>query len=209
MMTQWAIFRFSFSPAAAAPAWDATKRCFRSATKPYSNACWVKHGISRQRPFIVGRRDLYSRYGEVIEDIIPGCGPLGGIHATLRLTETDLNLVLSVDIPKVTPLFLRWMADTASNNDAVVTVPQANGRLQPLCAVYRRSALGAVEGELQAGNFKVTGVFAHLPTRVIAESELAAAGFALDMFDNVNTPADYNAVTGRYAQASAVREHRS
>ena len=158
------------------------------------------------RPFIVGRRDLYSRYGEVIEDIIPGCGPLGGIHATLRSTETDLNLVLSVDIPKATPLFLRWMADTASNNDAVVTVPQANGRLQPLCAVYRRSALGAVEGELQAGNFKVTGVFAHLPTRVIAESELAAAGFALDMFDNVNTPADYNAVTGRQAQESAVRE---
>ncbi len=33
------------------------------------------------------------------------CGPLGGIHAALRATETDLNLILSVDMPLMTRNF--------------------------------------------------------------------------------------------------------
>ncbi len=61
-----------------------------------------------KKTFIVGPRDRYAAFGEVVEDVHPGCGPLGGIHAALRATETDLNLILSVDMPlmedEVSPL---------------------------------------------------------------------------------------------------------
>ena len=48
---------------------------------------------------IVGLRSRYGRFGEVVEDIYEGCGPLGGIHAALNATDTELNLMLSVDMP--------------------------------------------------------------------------------------------------------------
>ena len=38
-------------------------------------------------------RTVMRAYGDVIEDRFPGCGPLGGIHAALCATQSDLNLI--------------------------------------------------------------------------------------------------------------------
>ena len=59
--------------------------------------------------FIVGPRERYSRYGNVVEDVFPDCGPLGGIHAALCITQTELNLMLSVDTHMMGPDFLAWL----------------------------------------------------------------------------------------------------
>src|SRR5256885_1582946 len=56
---------------------------------------------------VVGDR---ARFGpEAIEDIFSDSGPLGGIHAALTATRSDLNLVIAVDTPFLEPKFLRWM----------------------------------------------------------------------------------------------------
>jgi molybdopterin-guanine dinucleotide biosynthesis protein A len=38
---------------------------------------------------------------------------------------------------------------------------------------------------------KIDHLFSEVSTRVIAEDELKALGFAADIFDNVNTPEDW------------------
>jgi molybdenum cofactor guanylyltransferase len=142
---------------------------------------------------IVGPRDQYALYGDVLEDMVPGCGPLGGIHAALSATQTELNLLLSVDMPLMTVDFLRWLLQAAADSNDLAIVPETEGRLQPLCAGYRRGALPAIERELKAGNFKVDRIFSLVKTRRISETELCAAGFTPAIFCNVNTPADYEA----------------
>ena len=146
------------------------------------------------QPVIVGSRARYAQYGEVIEDVIPGCGPLSGIHAALSATQTDQNLILSVDMPLMTAEFLLWLLKKTSASDELVIVPEADGRVQPLCAVYRRAAYLEVERALRMGEYKVDRLFSLLPTRSISESEWLAAGFPRDIFRNVNTPQDYDAV---------------
>jgi molybdenum cofactor guanylyltransferase len=148
------------------------------------------------RPVIIGDRNKYAKYGEVIEDVIPGCGPLSGIHAALCATPSDRNLIVSVDMPLMTPEFLRWLLQLASTSDAIATVPQAEGRNQPLCAVYRRAARDVVEQALRAGEYKVGRLFTLLPTRSVPESEWTSAGFSPGIFRNINTPEDYEAVVG-------------
>ena len=146
------------------------------------------------RTAIVGSRERYAQYGEVIEDIIPGCGPLSGIHAALRTTRSELNLILSVDMPLIAPDFLRWLTQTAASGDELAIVPEAHGRTQPLCSVFRPAALAQVENGLQTGEYKVDRLFSILPTRLVAEIDWRAAGFLPNIFRNLNTPEEYEAV---------------
>ena len=161
------------------------------------NLLEVALGKTRQvstNPIIVGDRGLYSSFGDVIEDRFPGCGPLGGIHAALCATKTELNLVLSVDMPLMTGDFLNWLAQLAARGEESAFVPEAQGKRQPLCAVYRRVAKSVIEQALRMGDFKVDHIFSLIPTRYVPEDELLAAGFSSDIFCNVNTRDDYEAV---------------
>jgi molybdopterin-guanine dinucleotide biosynthesis protein A len=144
-------------------------------------------------PTIVGAQERYACYGEVIEDRFPGCGPLGGIHAALCATQTDLNLVMSVDMPLMSSGFLYWVVEIAASGQELAVVPEARQRLQPLCAVYRRAAKCVIEQALLLHDFKVSSIFTRIPTRYVQEDELVSAGFSPEIFINLNTPAEYEA----------------
>ena len=150
-------------------------------------------------PIIVGSRSLYGKYGELMEDLIHGCGPLSGIHAALSVTTSDLNLILSVDMPLMNPKFLEWLIVKEATDQAVVTIPRSGGRLQPLCAVYRRAIFPEIEAALTEGRYKVDALFAKVPTRVITEEECRSAGFRPEIFRNINTPDEYESVLSKPA----------
>ena len=137
---------------------------------------------------IVGDPAKLAPFAPTIEDIFPGCGPLAGIHAALRSSLTDLNVVLAVDVPFVSLALLCYLISRAKNSDANVTLARAAGGFQPLCAVYRRSFADAAEDALRAGHYKIDALFAQTSTQVIEEGELEAAGFSPRIFRNVNTP---------------------
>jgi molybdenum cofactor guanylyltransferase len=162
-------------------------------------------GAVCSRVMIVGDPAKFAKYGSVVADIFPGCGPLGGIHAALVHSSADLNLMLAVDMPFVSCELLAFLFDVAAaegeNNDkvsrAMVTVPRTSRGLQPLCAIYRRDFSAVAEQALRAGKYKIDAAFSSVPIRVIEERELVAAGFSEQSFFNVNTPQDRLAAEGR------------
>ncbi len=153
----------------------------------------VTRGVCEQ-VFICGPRERYGKFGEVIEDAQPGLGPLSGIQAALRTTETDLNLILSVDLPLMTGEFLSWLLQQARAGEQQITAPEAAGSLQPLCAVYHREVAGIADEALAKGDLKVTRLFTRTTARIIGESEICAAGFDPSIFTNVNTPGEYESL---------------
>jgi molybdenum cofactor guanylyltransferase len=155
-------------------------------------------------PIIVGDRSCYGGFGDVVEDRVAGCGPLGGIHAALGATRSDRNLILSVDTPLMSAEFLRWLVDVSSKSDEFAIVPQCGGRNQPLCAVYRRGLLPVIEKSLAAGECKVDRVFAQVPTRFLSDIAIHAAGFSDVLFENVNTPEDYELMKRRVAENTMI-----
>jgi molybdopterin-guanine dinucleotide biosynthesis protein A len=147
------------------------------------------------RVAIVGDPARFQEYGSVedgrvVADVFPGCGPLAGIHAALVSSTAELNLMLAVDMPFVSKELLAFLFVTAEKSEAMVTVPRVGKGLQPLCAVYRRDFRVAAEKALRAGRYKIDMACSSVPVRVIAEDELAAAGFFEQNFFNVNTPQD-------------------
>ncbi|MGA2369283.1 MAG: molybdenum cofactor guanylyltransferase [Candidatus Korobacteraceae bacterium] len=152
-------------------------------------------GAVAERAVIVGPRERYAAFGEVIEDVYVGCGPLAGIHAALCASNTDLNLMLSVDMPLMTPGFLSWLLQEAKANEELIMVPDALGGLQPLCAVYRREVRAVAEQALQDGDYKIGTLFSRVPTRQIMEQEIVSSGFSTDIFRNLNTRQEYDGLT--------------
>ena len=139
---------------------------------------------------IVGDPAKFAPFAPVVADVFPGCGPLGGIHAALRSSKTDLNFILAVDTPFVSLALLQFLLTQAERSGAVVTVPCSEGRLHPLCAVYRREFADVAEQALKAGRYKIDALFEESGTRVISPEELEVAGFAPRIFRNLNTPED-------------------
>jgi len=137
---------------------------------------------------IIGDPTKFAPFAPTIEDIFPGCGPLGGIHAALCSSRTDLNVILAVDVPFVSLALLDYITSRATSFDASVTVARAAGGFQPLCAVYRRSFADAAENALRAGHYKIDALFTPASTQVIEEAELETSGFSPRIFRNLNTP---------------------
>ncbi len=136
---------------------------------------------------IVGSAEKFGRFGSVVEDIYPERGPLGGIHAALRGSEREFNLMLAVDLPLMGVGFLRFLCEQAQQSEAVITVPRIDGTFQPLCAVYRRSFADAAERALEEGRNKIGSVFDSMEMEVLDIHEIENAGFSRDIFLNVNT----------------------
>jgi molybdopterin-guanine dinucleotide biosynthesis protein A len=142
---------------------------------------------------IVGDPAKFASFAPVVEDIFPDCGPLGGIHAALRASSQELNLVLAVDLPFVSPELLHYVIGRARESSAEVTVPRASKGWQPLCAVYRRGFAGPAETALRAGGYKIDALFDTVKVQAIEERELADAGFPSTVFRNLNTKEELEA----------------
>ena len=142
----------------------------------------------------------------VIADRWPGQGPLGGILTALhRLSETDSRdktpelerdpcsfaLILSCDMPFLTKEFLRFLTDRALSSEAAIIVPEASGRLEPLCACWCSASVAAIQAAFDAGSRKVTEAMKHVSMEVLDESAWKRFDTDGRLFWNMNTPADY------------------
>jgi molybdopterin-guanine dinucleotide biosynthesis protein A len=148
---------------------------------------------------IVGDPEKFAAFGRMVEDVYRDRGPLGGIHAALSSSATELNLMLAVDLPFVTSKFLEYLLARSRESAAMVTLPRAGGGLQPLCAVYRRAFAKVAEESLRDGKNKIDPLFAGVGTCLIEEDELVRAGFSAEMFRNLNTPEDLQKAQGLHS----------
>lgn len=143
---------------------------------------------------IVGSREKFAHFAPVVEDVFPDRGPLAGIHAALRASNAELNLMLAVNTPFVSSAFLQYLIkQIRSAPGTTVVVPRPEGLWQPLCAIYRREFADAAETALLAGRNRIDSLFAvaAVQTRTLDEDELKSNGFSIamvrKMFRNLNT----------------------
>lgn len=130
---------------------------------------------------------VYESLGlHVVPDIYKGQGPLAGLHAAMTHSERPLLLALACDLPSVKESFLRLLVRVAEGYDAVIPVT-SDGRPHPLCAVYRRSCLPALERNLHAGVNKITELLKSLNVNWLPESP---TNFLAEDVCNLNTPED-------------------
>lgn len=69
-----------------------------------------------------------------------------------------------------------------------------------MCAVYRREFGALAEQALAAGQNKIDTLFPQTTVRIIEDADLARFAFSASMFDNLNTPEEWEQARHRLAQ---------
>lgn len=120
-----------------------------------------------------------------VPDDHPGEGPLGGIITALRrMPEEDGAgmVILACDLPGVCASSVAGIvAALDADPTAQACVATHNGRMEPLHAVWRRSALGRVEEAFSSGERAVHRVLEDIDTVMVED-------LGETWFRNVNSP---------------------
>ena len=126
---------------------------------------------------------------EVVKDRIAGQGPLMGIASAMEASGNELNFVAACDIPYIDIRFVKKMLDEAKGADIVIPTDD-DGKCEPLFAVYRKSALGAMNKVLEAGKRKISDVFSLCEVKYIR--------MEAEEFTNLNTKTEYKKFQKKY-----------
>lgn len=130
-------------------------------------------------------------------------GPVGGICYGIRAASGESCFVTSCDVAFLNAPLISHLVAQISNHDVVV--PYWEERFQPLHAVYRRSVLPLLEGQLERGELRPVYLFDKVRTLKIGADEIRRLDPEGLSFLNMNTPADYEAALKQWHDQSRRR----
>lgn len=117
-------------------------------------------------------------------DEYPGCGPMAGIHAALRLTDCDALVTAPCDAPYYCAALAQYLcAQYEPGLDAVILVDHT-GREQTLCGVYGKCCLPVLEKHLAEGHFKMSRMLEQMDAKKVS----LPPALTEQVFENLNTP---------------------
>jgi molybdopterin-guanine dinucleotide biosynthesis protein A len=117
----------------------------------------------------------------VVFDRKRSAGPLAGLEAGLLASRHDVLFAVACDMPYVAQSTAELAVAAARNCDAAI--PRHDGLFEPVCGAYRKTALPAIVGALDAGNFVAHDVAEYLDVTWLEGLDVA-------QFESLNTPAD-------------------
>lgn len=115
-------------------------------------------------------------------DLVPRCGPLGGVWTALRRSRAERLVFLSCDMPFVTPELIRAVAERKGRG---VFVGTGEGAGFPF-ALDRAAGLPVVEAAIVARSFSLQSLARGLRARRFKPRRADR-----DQLQNLNTPEDH------------------
>lgn len=131
----------------------------------------------------------------VFADPSPGFGPLSGLDGALAHARLESVFVTACDMPFVHAALVRELAQALGGYEAVM--PESESGVEPLHAVYARSAAPKLRAAMQAGALRLRELPQTLRTRVLPLAWVKEQTGGLDPFANANTPSELARLAAR------------
>jgi molybdopterin-guanine dinucleotide biosynthesis protein A len=176
-------------------------------------------GVFRQIIVVTNKDGEYSGLGvRVVEDVFQGIGPLGGLHAGLRASDTPQNFVVAGDMPCLNPDFIKYMVKEGEEavEDWDILLPKVGARVEPLHGIYHKACVDVIEGMIHSSTLCHTGMgkettrvakdrtlsvqrlLGMMRVRYIEERVIRQFDPSLGMFLNVNTQEDIMEISNAF-----------
>jgi len=125
---------------------------------------------------------------KTVADIYPHRGPLVGIYSGLAASSCSRAIIVGCDTPFLSVRLLEHMTQVSSAFDVVV--PRIEDKVEPLCAIYSRNCLIAIEALLEQNELRISRLFNMVTARYIEKHEINAFDPEHLSFFNANSQAD-------------------
>jgi molybdenum cofactor guanylyltransferase len=142
---------------------------------------------------LAGRaRDLHEGHRLIVErDDDAFGGPVGALRRGLARAQGEITFASSCDLPLLRAEVATAICALVGDRDGAI--PRVDGKLQPLCAAYRREAAVAALAAMEAaGEQRLTALADRIDARIVEEAALRAIDPELHSLINVNTAQDYS-----------------
>ncbi len=124
----------------------------------------------------------------LVSDLVSSKGPLGGIYSGLTASKDEYNFVTGCDLPFLNADLISHMIELINGHDIVV--PQLNGFVEPLHAVYSKYCLIPIKRQLDRNKLKIQSFFDEVKVRYVRKSDITRYDSKGIAFFNVNTEED-------------------
>lgn len=129
-----------------------------------------------------------------IKDIIIDKGSLGGIYSALANSDSEINLILSCDIPLIsTEILLELIAKHNTNFD--VTVFEDKESLHPLIGIYSKQIVAILKQSIDENDLKMMRFLSKVKTQRILVDYVKS-----QFFKNINSLAELNKLNTNFIQ---------
>ena len=123
-----------------------------------------------------------------VQDIYPGCGPMGGLHAALVGCQSEALLVVTCDVPLFKCQIGEYLVECLTPDyDAVVAVTR-DARIHPFCGVYWKGMADLLEKQISDGQFRMRDAMDKMHLYC---TNLANTSHSDNCLANINTPDEY------------------
>jgi molybdopterin-guanine dinucleotide biosynthesis protein A len=142
---------------------------------------------------VANEPELYADLGlDLVKDILPHRGPLGGILSGLLVASNHYSFVLACDMPFVDRRLIREMTMRRHGSDVLVLMHK-NG-IEPLIGIYSKTCIKPLEEALFAGEPSLHDFVSGLnATAFQYESKQEGEGQDfIPPYFNIDTPQDYS-----------------
>lgn len=133
-----------------------------------------------------------------IGDIYCDAGPMGGLHAALSCARNDTLFIMACDMP----FFSVELAEhiLAEGEGCPLCLPCAEGKAEPLFAMYRREVLPMVTELLETGKLSMLRLLDYPGAKLLECSQWLSSKNCRHAFYNMNFKADFEKIRSPLAR---------
>lgn len=132
----------------------------------------------------------------IVTDLFEVRSSLTGIHAGLFYSTMPHSFIVACDTPFLKKELVQAMVENIDHNfDAMI--PETSAGMEPLCAVYSKKCIDAIERNLSQNRFKIQQVFKKHRIKKMSDKFCRTFDPDLRSFFNINTPRDHRSAEKR------------
>lgn len=124
---------------------------------------------------------------KLVADEYPDCGPMGGIHAGLKSSGSDWNLIVSCDTPFLNAKLIQKLVQNRDQYEAVI--PIHKGGVEPLAALYHKNLVKFFNENILSKNLKLQDIIRERKVNFLHVDDLLLE--YPQMFQNFNSKTDF------------------